>query len=211
MDSHQTPTDQNTPRELLNEFYLKNNLGQDGGNSEPYVRIELYKNISIYFPNFDARRKVVLKHDVHHLLTGYSTVLKGETEISAWELASGCSRYPAAFAINLHGMMMGVPFNLKGIFKAFVKGRRTKNLYADPFTNEEALDMPIADLRKYLLLDTYKDARSTLADWFGFIGMLFLGALNSLLSLILLPVIGLYTLYVLITHRKSQRVPLGNP
>ncbi len=206
MDLPQTFPDQSTPRDLLNQFYLKYNLGKDGGINEPYVKIELYKSLAIYFPNFDSRRKAVLKHDIHHILTGYTSALKGETEISAWELASGCSNYLAAFVINLHGFMLGVPFNLRGIFNAFVKGRRTKNLYSDQFPNEIALDMKVGELRKLLLLDSYKEAKPGMMDFVMFTLFLFLGTINSFLSLLLLPIIVIFTLYMLIMPDKSPEV-----
>ena len=200
-----TFSDQSTPREILKEFYRNYNLGEDGGIGDPYVKIELYKNLAIYFPNFNERKKAVLKHDIHHLATGYTSVLKGETEISAWELSSGCFNYLAAFLINMHGMMMGVPFNITGIFKAFKKGRRTKNLYKSNFSNEELLDMKVSEIRKLLLLDTYSEnAKTTFMDVFLFLSFLLLGSVYSVLSLIFLPVIVFSTIYVLIFPHKLK-------
>ena len=72
-----------TPRELLDQFYTDNNFGDDGGQASSSVKIEITPKFAFYFPNFDARRKAVLKHDIHHLLTGYETSLSGESEISA--------------------------------------------------------------------------------------------------------------------------------
>ena len=64
-----------TIRELLPGFYKEYNLGMDGGQSSSSVRIELTKNLTLYIPNFTARRKAVLKHDIHHIVTGYRTCL----------------------------------------------------------------------------------------------------------------------------------------
>ena len=192
----------NTPKELLAEFYKNYNLGDDGGQSSSHVRIELTKNFYFYIPNFDARRKAVFKHDIHHLATGYESIMKGETEISTWEIASGCKSYWAAFLINMQGMIMGIPMlNIKGIFQAFKRGSRTENLYSDKFTEEQVLNMTIGEIRAHLKLDTYdKDTNipSTFEDFLYFILYLILGECLALISLLFLPVIIIYTLYVMV-------------
>ena len=70
-----------TPRQLLPLFYKQYNLSNDGGQASFYVKIEFTKKIFIYFPNFEARRKAVFKHDIHHIATGYTSTFTGETEI----------------------------------------------------------------------------------------------------------------------------------
>ena len=89
-----------TPGEILTKFYTGNNLEPDGGQKSSRVKIELAAGFHFYIPNFNARRKALLKHDIHHLHTEYSTTLSGESEISAWEIASGCKKYWAAFFID---------------------------------------------------------------------------------------------------------------
>jgi hypothetical protein len=107
--------DDKTPAELLPAFYREYNLGMDGGATSSSVRIEITKNFALYIPNFTARRKAVLKHDIHHLVTGYPSTFTGETEISAWEIGSGCKKYWAAWVLDMSGMMMGIPFNFWGV------------------------------------------------------------------------------------------------
>lgn len=195
-----------TPNELLSEFYKNYNLGDDGGQSSSYVKIDLTKNFYFYFPNFDARRKAVLKHDIHHLVTGYESIMKGETEISTWEIASGCKNYWAAFIINMQGMIMGIPMlNINGIFKAFKRGRRTENLYTDVFTEVQVLNMKISEIRAHLKLDTYDkdtDIPATFEDFLYFISYLILGECIALVTLLFLPFVVLYTLYVIVFKPK---------
>lgn len=186
-----------TPREILNKFYKENNLGQEGGLNSSYVRIEISSKFYFYFPNFKARRKAVIKHDIHHLLTGYETTISGESEISAWEIGSGCKSYWAVFLIDTGGVMLGFLFNFRNILKAFSRGRRTKNLYHDIYTTEQALDMNINELRKSLSLDKYtKNTRPTIIDLALFLFFAFLGTIYSFLSLIFLPFMILYTLFI---------------
>ena len=195
-----------TPRGILTKFYTDNNFGEDGGVSKPSVRIEMGTMLHIYFPNFDARRKAVLKHDMHHLLTGYTTALTGECEISAWEIASGCKKYWAAFLLDTSGLMLGIPFYFWGTLKAFARGRRTKNLYGDQFPNEQALDMKIDDLRSGLYLDKFpKDTKPTFIDFVLFIIFVLFGTLYSIVALIFLPFVIFYTVYITLRIRYAGR------
>lgn len=189
--------DNQTPRELLNKFYSDNNLGVDGGENSSSVKIELTPRFHFYFPNFNARRKAVLKHDIHHLLTEYTTNLSGESEISAWEIASGCKSYWFVFLIDTSGVMLGLLFNYWGTLKAFSRGRKTKNLYQNFFTNEQLLDMKISELRKSLNLHIYtKSTQPAVIDFVLFSLFIVWGVLYSVVSLVLLPFILFYTLYV---------------
>src|ERR1700752_4705535 len=175
-----------TPRELLHQFYLENNLPLDGGQSVPYVKIEVSKKISFYFPNFEARKKAVVIHDIHHLVTGYSAgSLAGESEISAWEIASGCTNYWAAFFINTSGLMIGIPFNFLKVLKSFVRGRRTKNFYTTNLNIESILDTKVSELRKQLHLDNHDMyCNPSFIDFILFGCFVFFGAIYSLLSLL---------------------------
>ena len=193
-----TENDMQTPRDLLPAFYRQYQLGDDGGQSSSHVRIELTKKISLYFPNFEARRKAIFKHDVHHMVTGYTSTFKGETEIGAWEIGSGCRHYWAAFVLDIAAITPGTVINPGGVYKAFVRGRRTKNLYADSFTDEQVMDMPLAEIKKELLLTDYTGkTKGNLLDLLLFALLLILGVIYSVLSVLLTPFILIYTAYIL--------------
>jgi hypothetical protein len=186
-----------TLRELLPGFYSDHNLGMEGGANDPAVRIEFTKKIILYFPNFPARKKVVLKHDIHHLVTGYPSNYTGETEIGAWEIGSGCTNYWVAWTLNMSAMMTGIVFNLRKVVQAFARGRRTKNLYHHILSNDEAQDMKLSELQKVLLLDQHpKNTSPGFADYILFAGWAFVGLIYSILSLIFLPFVLGYTIYV---------------
>lgn len=192
-----------TARELLGQFYKDNNLGLDGGQSSSAVKIELTKGFHFYFPNFDARRKAVIKHDIHHLLTGYTTTLSGECEISAWEISSGCKKYWAAFLIDTSGVMLGLIINFVGALKAFARGRRTKNLFDDSISTEQALDMQIGTLRKQFNLDKHTiDTKPSFVDFTLFSLFVLFGLLYSVLTLTMLPFIIIYSIYVEINTNR---------
>jgi hypothetical protein len=188
-----------TPREILSKFYADNNLDFDGGQASSSVKIEMTPKIYFYFPNFDARRKAVLRHDIHHLITGYTTTLTGESEISAWEIASGCKNYWAAFFIDTSGLMIGIPFNFFGVLRAFARGRRTMNLYHNTISVEQAMDMKVLDLKKQFLLDVHEiHTKVSFVDLLLFAAFALYGVLFSLATLLLLPFIILYSSYIFI-------------
>lgn len=193
-----------TIRELLPEFYKEYDLGVEGGKYEDFVKIEMTKKIILYIPNFAVRKKAVLKHDIHHIVTGYTSTFTGETEIGAWEIASGCKGYWIAWVLNMSGMMTGIVFNLWNVLKAFARGRRTKNLYHHLVSDDEALDMKLSELQKILLLDKYsKNTRPGFLDYILFTGWAIIGLIYSILSVILLPFVLVYTLYV-VTRLRLQ-------
>ena len=192
-----------TPRELLPAFYKQYHLDDDGGQRSSYVKIEFTKKLFLYFPNFDARRKAVFKHDVHHIATGYSSTFKGETEIGAWEIGSGCRHYWIAFILDLHAMIIGVLFNPKGVYRAFVKGRQTKNLYTDMFMDEQLIDMPLSAIKESMLLNSYPEKKKGSAvDLLLFLLLLLFGFIYSILSVVLFPFVLLYTIYIIAKNKK---------
>jgi hypothetical protein len=81
-------------------FFRDAKLGPDGGYGDRWVRVET-KPIPFYFPNWRSRVAAARLHDLHHLATDYETDWPGEAEIAAWEIASGCARYHAAWILKL--------------------------------------------------------------------------------------------------------------
>jgi hypothetical protein len=192
-----------TIKELLPGFYKQYNLGMDGGQSSSSVRVELTKKLILYIPNFAARRKAVLKHDIHHIVTGYTSTMKGETEIGAWEIGSGCSHYWAAWVLDASGFMTGILFNLWGVLKAFARGRRTRNLYFDNISDDKALDMKLSEIQKLLYLDKYpRNTTPSFIDILIFAVYALAGLIYSILSILLLPFILIYTVYVKLQSKK---------
>ena len=187
-----------TIAQLLPEFYRKYNLNADGGLSDSYIKIELYKNFHFYLPNIDARRKAVLKHDIHHIITGYKSDFKGETEISAWEIASGCRKYWVAIVLDLSGMAWGYAFNLPGVFRAFVRGKRTRNLYENTIPDNVAINMTVDQLREQLGLNNETAKSATLNETLSFFAWAIAGIVYSFLSLLLLPAIVIYSVFIAI-------------
>jgi hypothetical protein len=108
--------------------------------------------VPIWFPNTVARVKAVRFHDLHHVLTEYPTTWRGEAEIGAWEVATGCAAHYQAWLLNLLAFAIGLVINPRGVYRAFMRGRRSRNLYRAKFS-DELLARRVGDVRRELELD----------------------------------------------------------
>jgi hypothetical protein len=139
-------------REARTLFFERSNLGADGGYSSRWVRVES-KPIAFYFPNSRSRVAAARLHDLHHIAAEYDTDWPGEAEIAAWEIASGCTHYHAAWILNLGGFAIGLIVAPRRLFRAFVRGRRTRTtLYHTGFSEIQLDDATVGMLRARLAM-----------------------------------------------------------
>ena len=125
-------------------------VSHDG--SDRWVEIKLGP-LPIRFPNTSGRQAALLQHDLHHVATGYDTTLVGEAEIGAWELASGCRHYYAAWILNAGAALTGLLLAPRRVLRAFQRGRRSTNLYYTGVDTDWA-EQTVSGLRQRLGLDT---------------------------------------------------------
>jgi hypothetical protein len=116
-----------------------------------WLRLPLY-GVMVTVPNPPAHGRALRFHDLHHPLTGYDTSLVGEAEISAWELASGPGRYVAAIGFDLAGTGLGLCVAPRRTFAAWVRGRRSRNLFRSGYA-PALLRQPLDDVRRELGLE----------------------------------------------------------
>jgi len=145
-----------SPQMTLSEarrlYFQLDNFGEDGGYRERWIKVKVWK-IPIWLPNTEGRRRAVKLHDLHHVLTEYPTTWRGEAEISAWEIgAGGLGRYYAGWILDLMNVAQGLVVNPLGIYRGFMRGRSTSNLYSTKFS-DELLDHKVGDYRDLLGLD----------------------------------------------------------
>ena len=138
-------------RDARARFFADAGLPPDGGVDEKWVKLKMGP-IPFAIPNTKSRRRAVKLHDLHHILTGYRTDWAGECQISAWEVASSCRDFFAAWVLNLQGMALGYVIAPRRTFRAFVRGRHTRNLYTGEYS-DALLDRTVGDLRRDLALD----------------------------------------------------------
>ncbi|MCR9160782.1 MAG: hypothetical protein ACE37F_03900 [Nannocystaceae bacterium] len=154
--------------EARTAYFEANGFGEDGGYSKPTVTVTVL-GIPLSFPNTEGRKKAVVFHDMHHVLTGYQTSNLGEAEIGAWELGSGCRAYPAAWVLNTLALTMGIVQRPSRVFRAFVRGRHSRNLYGRDA--DALLDRDVGALKTELGLDV-EPPRPTTGDVLAFVAHL---------------------------------------
>jgi len=169
-------------REARARYFESNGFG-DGGYDAKWVKLALGP-IPFAFPNTAARVRAVRLHDLHHVATGYDTNLLGEAEIGAWEIGSSCRGFVAAWVLNLYAMQLGLWIDPAAVYRAFVRGRHTGNLYSgnpgNPGAWDEALlEAPVGELRERLRL-TGPAPEARAADRAAFLGWALVAALLSL-------------------------------
>lgn len=141
-----------------------NDGGVDADAGARWVRIKIGP-IPFAYPNTKGRKRLVLAHDLHHLLAGYGTDLIGEAELGAWELGTGLrDRSAVRYAIRVFGFML--PRFSGRLRTAFVRGRHCRNLLGHRL-DDAALSRTVADLRRELGLDRPVPAATPedLRDW----------------------------------------------
>jgi hypothetical protein len=140
------------------DYYRVNGFGEDGGDALEWVPLKIL-GMTLKIPNTDGRRRALKIHDLHHVVTGYQTDLRGEAEIGAWELASGCLRWPAATILNLFALAMGLVLAPHRMARAWSLGRHTNNLYSEDVV-DHLLPRTVSEVRSSLgLATTHSRAR----------------------------------------------------
>jgi hypothetical protein len=177
-------------------FFRDAKLGPDGGYGDRWVRVET-KPIPFYFPNWPSRVAAARLHDLHHLATDYETDWPGEAEIAAWEIASGCARYHAAWILNFGGFGAGLVVAPRRLFRAFLRGRRAKtNLYKSGFDESRLNDITVGMLRDQLGLRAALPSANT-AD----VGLFFLWCIPSVLAWLPLPFLILILFWLIVRSK----------
>lgn len=170
-------------------YYEVNGFGADGGDSLDWVPLDIF-GMTIKIPNTEGRRRAVRIHDLHHIVTGYQTNLVGESEIAAWELASGCLRWPAATVLNLFALAIGVVLSPPRMVRAWARGRQTENLYGENGV-DHLLPREVDEVKASLGLNrtTRVRLRDILATFAVGVPML-----AVMIGLLVAPLVGLYAL-----------------
>ncbi len=182
-----------TIREARRRYFDANGFPPDGGYADAWVKFKIGP-IPIAFPNTEGRRRAVPFHDLHHVATGYDTDLAGEAEIGAWEIASGCTQERAALVLDLLAMWPVLFFAPATVYRAFLRGRRERNLYGSRW-DDALLERSVGWLREHLGVDG-STRKPTARDRMAFAGWVAVdAALNLAIFLALVATaIGIYRL-----------------
>jgi hypothetical protein len=116
------------------DAYLDENGFSTAAYTDKFVHFK-FGPLYLAFPSTKTRRAAIPFHDLHHVLTGYKATPIGEGEIGAWEVATGCRRLWAGWVLNLFAMGFAMPFAPRRVYRAFVRGRHSRNLYGGEYTD----------------------------------------------------------------------------
>lgn len=148
MSQRSDDDERETLREARARYFASNGFGADGGYASAWVKVRLGP-LPFFFPNTAARVRAVRFHDLHHVVTGYATDVVGEAEIAAWEIATGCAGFGAAWLLNLEALGLGLLRAPGPSWRAFLRGRQTRNLYRTRL-DEALLAARVEDVRARL-------------------------------------------------------------
>jgi hypothetical protein len=107
--------------------------------------------VRLRLPNFRWRRRAVLLHDLHHVLTGFPCTLRGEFQVAAWEFAAGRFPHAGATLFCLPLVALGMLWSPRAIWSAFLRGRRARSLYGIE-TDDALLALPLGALRARVIM-----------------------------------------------------------
>jgi hypothetical protein len=134
-----------TVEDALRQHYAASGLRADGGRYAATWTMKLGP-LSLRLRNFEWRQRALLRHDVHHLLTGYGCTPTGEVEMAAWEFAAGPFPSVLSTAFCLPLVAIGALIAPRRCFAAFARGRRSRTLYALP-PNPDLAPLALSTLR----------------------------------------------------------------
>ncbi len=139
-----------TTGEAIQEFYNRFDFGEEGGVNEKYAWIK-FGPISLPIPNTESRRRNVHLHDVNHILTENDTTWRGESAVSAWEVASGgWGRNYLLWFLTLWAMGLGVVFYPLSVLRSFRQGLTMNNAFISGLSQQELYQLSVRDLRREL-------------------------------------------------------------
>jgi hypothetical protein len=105
----------------------------------------------IEFPNSADRRRLLPRHDLHHVALGFGTSQQGELEVSAWELRAGLPGTDAQVRLLVgFGVLSGLILCPLRTIAAWRANRARRSLITHPLPYDELLGMTVGELRDYL-------------------------------------------------------------
>ncbi len=130
---------------LLEDFYKKNQIPEDGGIYQDTFNIKIV-GLNLKLPNPRFRKEVIHIHDIQHILNQCDTSWKGEGHIAGWEISTGLWKY---FPISLFSLWAtGHSFRLypKAVFQGFKKGLNDIGIIDLKITKSEFMKMEFDQL-----------------------------------------------------------------
>jgi Coenzyme Q (ubiquinone) biosynthesis protein Coq4 len=136
-----------TVRRALDAYLAENGFTKEGYDAA-WTDASFF-GIPFKVPNTARHRVALMLHDLHHVATGFGTDLRGEGEISWFELSGGGLRRIGLYVTSIiaSGATVGAVLAPQRSWSALRTGRRSQSLFASKLTYEELLDLTVGELR----------------------------------------------------------------
>mgnify|MGYP001174923940 CR=1 FL=1 len=155
-----------TIEKLLNDFYIKNGIPQDGGIDNNTFQFKVF-GLKLNLPNPKFRREALHIHDIQHILHNCDTSWEGEGFISGWEISTGMWKNFRLGFLSLWAMGYSLWIYPKSVFKGFKKGLNDIGIIDLKISKSDFMKM-----EHYQLIEITKKKKLTKMNtlkWFGFL------------------------------------------
>jgi hypothetical protein len=142
-----------TIHDALGECFERRGIKPEGESVDEWLR-ENWVYMTVFGRRVPVKplygyKKVVVLHDIQHLVAGYDTTWAGEFQVAAWELGSGgCGPYLLMWNNRFLTLLLGLLFAPVLTWCAFQRGRTQRNLYR--FDCRVVLAREIDQVRAYV-------------------------------------------------------------
>ena len=142
-----------TIHDALGDYFERRGIKPAGESVDEWLR-ENWVYMSVFGRRVPVKplygyKKVVVLHDVHHVVAGYDTTWAGEFQVAAWELGSGgCGPYLLMWNNRILTLLLGLIFTPVLTWRAFHRGRTQRNLYR--FDCRAVLARELDEVRGYV-------------------------------------------------------------
>lgn len=134
-------------QEHLNEFYIRYNIPENGGENDKTFEVPL-PFFKLILPNFSWRKKMLYIHDLEHILNRQNTSWRGEIFIASWEIATGFWKYFPICIFPLWTMGWGLWKHPSSVLKGFKKGLADRGIAELKISKNQLLTMNLEQLRE---------------------------------------------------------------
>lgn len=146
--------------------------------------------IVLRLPNFGWRKRAILAHDLHHVLTEIPCTMQGEFQMAAWEFGAGPMPHWGAHMFCVPLVLIGLFWSPCSIWLAFLAGRRSQTLHGSNAL-DALLDAPLESARR--AFNAPIPARASIAD-----GRRFAIFLLQAAALLLGPIAGVLGVWIVL-------------
>lgn len=136
-----------TIAKALQQFYIKNNLLQNGGEDENTFELK-FKLFTLKLPNSQFRKDVIHIHDIQHVLYDCDTTWKGEAFIAGWEIATGLWKKLPIGIMSIWAMGFSLLNHPREVYKGYKAGLKVIGIIDLKLSKEELLELSVKDLKE---------------------------------------------------------------